>query len=299
MIIGHQKIINLLDRSVKKGKIAQSYLFSGPESAGKFTLAKIFARALIENKGDWSDWGNKGDGENAVDLMVVEPEKEEKKGVVKEKEIKIEQIREARKNLLLFPYSGKYKVLIINNAHRMSESAQNSLLKILEEPNSTSIIILVTHEKKRILPTIQSRCQKINFSLVSEKDIEEGLEKKKLKFSNEFAVLSLGRPGIAISLCEDSRKLKLWQETLFDLDNLPKLDLNQRLEKAEELSKNTPEAIKKLELWIWTLRSKSLLSENRPKEYFKQIEMIENSISDISRTNASSRLILENLLINL
>lgn len=298
-IIGHQKIINLLDRSIKGGKIVQAYLFSGPESVGKFTLARIFAQALITDTPILPIIGMNEQSNKLLDLIIIEPEREEKRGVIKEKEIKIDQIRDAQKNLLLFPYSGKYKVLIVNNAHRMSEMAQNSLLKILEEPNSTSVIVLVTHDYNKILPTLKSRCQKINFSLVAGEEIKKRLENMKIKNDDEIITLSLGRPGIALTLCEDKEKFNAWQKSVDDLKKLPSLNINQRLEKAEELSKNIVETVKKLELWIWMLHLESFESEDKGEINFKAIEKIEKSILDITQTNAGSRLILENLLINI
>lgn len=291
--IGHQKIINFLDRSIEKGNIAQAYLFSGPESVGKFTLAKLFAGSIItenivkKNK----------DAGVPLDLIVIEPEKEEKKGIIKEKDIKIEQIREAQKSLLLFPYSGKYKVLIVNDAHRMTIPAQNSLLKILEEPNSTSVIILVTHEPGKILPTLKSRCQKINFSLVDNQEIIEGLEKNGKKSSREMAGLLLGRPGIAINLSEDGKKLANWREAIVNLEKIPTLGINDRLRMAEKMSKNMSDSIKNLELWIWTLHFQGGKAANM--ENFRRIELIENTILMVTESNASSRLILENLMLNL
>lgn len=300
MFIGNQKIINLLDKSLKKGKIAQAYLFSGPESVGKFLLAGIFAGRLIENRGNWGNWENQGDYKDQkkpVDLVVIEPEREEKKGIVKEKDIKIGQIREAQKFLLTYPVRGKYKVLIINNAQRMTEASQNSLLKILEEPNSTSIIILVTHEPAKILPTLRSRCQKINFSLVIDSEIKKGLQALGIKTSGELADLTMGKPGTAIILSQDGVKFDKWRKSVMDLRKLSGLSVNQRLELAGELSKNIVEAVKKLELWIWTLHFRGVGSASR--DDFRRIELIEESILIITQTNANSRLVLENLLINL
>ncbi len=300
MIIGHQKIINLLDRSLKKGKIAQAYLFSGPESVGKFTLAKIFAKRLIENKGSWENQGNLGDKKNIIDLMIVEPEKEEKRGVIKERDIPIEQTREAQKFLLTYPSQGKYKVLIINDAHRMTGSAQNSLLKILEEPNSTSIMILVTHQPEKIFPTLKSRCQKINFSLVDGEAIEEGLKQVKIKAGSEIFNFSLGRPGLVFRLAENKETLGSWREFAEILKKISSLGINERLALAEKLSKNIPETVKKLEIWIWLLKNKALSGERSfSAGNFRKMALIEKSILEITETNANSRLALENLLINL
>ncbi len=298
MFIGHQKIINLLERNLRKGKMAQAYLFSGPESVGKFTLAKIFSESLI--KGDSSILRNtkaRNSIGGLLDLMIIEPKREEKRGITKEKDIKIEQIREAQKNLLLFPYSGKYKVLIINNAHRMTISAQNSLLKILEEPNNTSIIILVTYEAGNILPTLRSRCQKINFSLVDNRKIIEGLEKNGKKSSREITGLLLGRPGVAIELNENRKKLANWREAIINLEKIPSLGINDRLNMAEKMSKNMPENIKNLELWIWTLHFQG--EKGAGMDNFRRIELIENAILMATENNANGRLILENLMLNL
>ncbi len=305
MFIGHQKIINLLDRSVKKGKIAQAYLFSGPESVGKFTLARLFAECLINAIDTTLLYSNVVQvGEvrknNLVDLAIIKPEKEEKKGVVKEKDIPIKQMREAQKFLLTYPLWGKYKVLIIDNAHRMTGSAQNSLLKILEEPNSTSIIILVTHQLEKIFPTLKSRCRRINFSLVDEKAIKEGLRQMKIEAGSEIFNFSLGRPGLVIKLAENKETLDSWREFAESLKKISSLGINERLALAEKLSKNIPEAVKKLEIWIWSLRNKTLSDKSGfSGENFRKISLIEKSVFEITETNANSRLALENLLINL
>ncbi|MCX6765574.1 MAG: AAA family ATPase [Candidatus Moranbacteria bacterium] len=304
-IIGHQKILNLLDRSLKRDSISQAYLFAGPESVGKFTIAQEFAKSAINGTDFISSVSRKRDEKSRplLDLIIVEPEKEEKRGITKEKEIKIEQIRKARKNLLLFPFQRKYKVLIVDNAHRMNEASQNALLKILEEPNSTSVIILVTHDESRILPTLKSRCQKILFSLVSEEKIKKGLEKKGMLVSNELISLSLGRPGIALTISDKREEFLLRQEALEQLQGLPAQSLNQRLEMAEELSKNIVKTAKKLELWIWITRLQGLKEFQRKEQSgqknFSRAELIEKSLSVLQQTNANSRLVLENLLINL
>lgn len=297
-IIGHHKIINLLERSIEKGKIAQAYLFSGPESVGKFTLAKIFSESLIKKEASkLRNMEARDNMSGLLDLIIVEPEREEKRGITKENDIKIEQIREAQKSLLLFPYSGKNKVLIVNDAHRMTISAQNSLLKILEEPNSTSVIILITHEAGKILPTLKSRCQKINFSLVDNEEIIEGLEKNGKITSQEIAGLLLGRPGIAIELSEDGKKLASWREAVINFEKIPTLGINDRLSMAEKMSKNMSDSIKNLELWIWTLHFQGKKEDDM--DNFRRIELIENAILIATENNASGRLILENLMLNL
>lgn len=134
MFIGNTKAVKLLEKSMRNSRISHAYLFSGPENVGKLALAKIFSRGLILGKPlDLEINGKK----NPFDMVILSPEIEEKKGITKEKDIKIENIRNLQKELSLFPYEGKYKILIVDNAHKLTVSSQNALLKILEEPNET------------------------------------------------------------------------------------------------------------------------------------------------------------------
>lgn len=300
MFIGNKKAVKLLERIIKGKKIAQAHIFSGPESVGKFALAKIFSRAIINDHSFSSMLGSVEENSEKetlpLDLVILEPEVEEKKGIKKEKKIEIERIREIQKELALYPYQGKYKVLIINNAHKMTENSQNALLKILEEPNPTTIIILVTHEEGRILPTIRSRCQKVTFNLVSPDEIKEKIPSiSKGIGSEEIMKFSLGRPGLARKIAESKDDLNFRREALEKLKSLSKAGVNQRLKIAEKLAKNISETTAVLELWIWALHVPAL--EN--VKLFKIIGKMEESLDDIKNTNANARLILENLLLNL
>lgn len=318
-MIGHQKIIKLLSQSIEKNKVAQAYLFSGPEGVGKFTLAKKFARNLISGKnltilrnmvrngnGSGSE-PRDGDGKSKKflsDLIILEPEIEEKKGVTKERDIKIERIRDVQKEMSLFPSQGNYRALIIDNAHKMNKVSQNALLKTIEEPNETSIIILVTHEEGKLLPTVKSRCQKIRFNLVADSEIEKLLEnaeilRKGSTFKNKIISFSAGRPGWAVKMARDKKELYSRENALEELKKISVMNIVQRLEMAEEFSKNIPEAIKKLELWIWIMHSGAMKNFGNAPRFFKIIEKLENSADELKNTNANGRLVLENLIINL
>lgn len=302
LFIGNQKTVRLLERSLEKGKIAQAYIFAGPEAVGKFTLSKAFALALIKNE-KIAPPGFIGEGDKAekkattIDLMILEPEKEEKKGVIKIKEIKVENAREAQKFLLTFPINSKYKTLIVNDAHRLTEEAQNSFLKILEEPNSTSVIILVTHQLKKILPTLRSRSQIVNFSLVGEQEIREWLKENGFISTTKAIALSLGRPGIAWELARNRKKAKNWEEKAKELETLAEKNINDKLELAEKMAKNVAEAVQILDLWIWILRRHAFFANKVNHQNFQRIEKIEKSIANITETNANPRLILENLFL--
>jgi DNA polymerase-3 subunit delta' len=286
MFIGNVKAVEFLKKSIENGRLAHAYLFSGPENLGKFTLAKKFAQSLI--KGRSLDLNIEVE-KNLLDLMILEPEMEKKKGVIKEKEIKIEDVRNIQKDLMLFPFEGKYKVLIVNNANKMSSSSQNALLKILEEPNKTTIIILVTNEDSKILPTIKSRCQKVNFLLMD----RGGMRKF---FEEDLVLFSMGRPGLAYRFTDNPEELSERKKGFKELDDFFGMEINDRLKLAEKYSGDVVQAIKKMEFWIWILRSKALDSGDLN---FKSTEKIVESIDKIKKTNSNARLVLENLFLNL
>jgi len=276
--------LNFLQKSIEKNAFSQAYIFSGPENVGKSLVAKLFAESLISGR-------KMAEHENRKvlpDLLIVEPIKEEKDGVIKEKDISIEQIREARQILSLFPYDGKRKVLIVDDADRITIQAQNSLLKLLEEPNSTSVCILIAHNSDLILRTVKSRCQEIRFTLVSEQELGMGIGKPT---DNDIVFLAAGRPGLTVRMFEDENEL-IFRSRLGEIfKNLPSQGINEKLKLAEKYSKNIPEAIKTLEFWMYVAYKNNFHWEN--------ISQIEESLERMKKTNTNGRLVLENLFLNL
>ncbi len=292
LFIGNKKTVDLLKKSMKNNKISQAYLFSGPENVGKLSLAKIFSRSLILGKP--LDFKTE-ERNNPLDLIILGPEIEEKKGIIKEKEIKIENIRNAQKDLSLFPYEGKYKILIIDNAHKLTLSSQNALLKTLEEPNETSILILITHEESKIIPTVKSRCQKINFSLVSSEEI-----KNNLQVSEELILFSMGKPGLIYKMIKDPKDLEIKKDDLEIIDRFSKIGINEKLKIAENMAQDLNWGIKRLEFWIWAIRINILKNSNLSKFFnFRTIEKIEKTLVVLKNTNVNPRLTIEKLFLEI
>lgn len=292
LFIGNKKVTASLQKSLERGLLNHAYIFSGPEQVGKFTLAKMFALSAISGKEmnvDVSDF----DKNALLDLILVSPEIIEKKGISKQRDISIESIRDAKQSLSLFPYHGKYKIMIVNDAHKLNVSAQNALLKILEEPNPTTIIILVTHEIDRILPTVQSRSQIINFSLASDEQMQK-------VFSQDIISLSAGRPGLAQFMLENEDEKIFRSETIEEFNKVINGSLNERFALAEEFSKDIVKTLKRLNVWMWEMRKKSLLSDEiKRKDIYASIEKIQKSMETLKRTNASARLVLETLFMDI
>lgn len=142
-ILGHKKQLEFLSSAISKGKLAHAYIFAGPESVGKRTIALKLAQSILATEGQ----------NFHPDLLEINGQEG----------IKIEQIRELVYKLSLKPYMAKYKVAIIDAAENMTAEAANALLKCLEEPKPGTILILVTANPNRLPKTIISRTQKITF----------------------------------------------------------------------------------------------------------------------------------------
>ena len=176
----NQKQWNFLEKTEKNNSLVSVYLFCGPSKIGKNTMAFDFVRKInnLEEKTNIEDGAN-------PDVIVVAPKTEEKAKKKRKKDISIEQVKEAIKSVGYYPYKAKYKVLIIKEADRMTASAANSLLKIMEEPTSDTIIILVSDNDLRLLSTIRSRCQIIRFGLASKAVISKQLQYENVEFEEE------------------------------------------------------------------------------------------------------------------
>ena len=293
LFIGNKKVVTMLSSSLAKGKLNHAYIFSGPEAVGKFTLAKMFALSAIGRNSLIFDT-DLVDKDAILDLIVVEPAIVEKNKVSKQRDISIEAVREAKLSLSLFPYHGKYKVLIVRDAHRMNLAAQNGLLKVLEEPNQTTLIILVTNEIDRMLPTIISRCQMVNFGLVSETDMTDAL------LLNDVVKLSNGRPGQAIVMANDNEEFNFKAEAQNQFRKISSGSINERFALAETFSKDIVKTLEKLNVWIWEMRKDALNAGGKECEnIYEKIEKIQKSMQILKRTNANGRLILETLFMDL
>ena len=175
-IIGNKAIKEELASKIKQGRITHSYLFLGREGIGKTQFAKEFGKMILcqeEQKEKRPCCRCKSckeiESENHPDFILIEPI---------ETTIKIEQIRQMQEKLLEKPILSNQKVYILKDADRMTKEAQNCLLKTLEEPPSYITIILIGSNESSFLNTIRSRCTKLFFQPIPEKDLEEFLKNK-------------------------------------------------------------------------------------------------------------------------
>lgn len=175
-IYGQQQIVEHFQKAIETKKISHAYIIHGERSSGKEFIAKVFAQALLCEKGGKEPCGECHSCHQAVsgnhpDIIRVLHDKPATIGV--------EDIRTGINNdILIKPYSSEYKVYIINEAEKMTVQAQNALLKTLEEPPAYAVIILLTSNLEMMLPTILSRCVVLNMKPVPDDMVKRYLMKE-------------------------------------------------------------------------------------------------------------------------
>lgn len=293
-IIGHRKERETLLQGVREKNIAQAYLFHGPRGIGKSLCAREFA-SLLANEPDFEPTEEKP---HPFDVLVLRPVEETKRGVTKTKNIPAEDVRAALSFLSSFPVSGDFRVVIIEDAHKLSDTAQNVLLKTLEEPQSTAVIILVTHEIGSILPTVLSRVKRVHFDFVSEEDMKEGMKEYSqggLDIAPFF--YSLGRPGMIRRALADPVSFEEEKEKLSLLFRLSTLSVSERLALAEKLALKSDLTIRLLEWWLPGLYNQAMKTKekNTTVQFFTLLENTEKTVSLLKTTQSNPRLLLEKL----
>lgn len=169
-LVGQEYTKKLLKNSVKSGKFAHAYIFTGPRGTGKTSSAKIFAKAI--NCLNPVDGNPCNKCENCLNFSsspdIIELDAASNNGV--------DDIREIINNVRLAPSSMKIKVYIIDEFHMLSTSAFNALLLTLEEPPKDVVFILATTDIQSVPITVLSRCQRFDFKSISLNDIENRLK---------------------------------------------------------------------------------------------------------------------------
>ena len=157
-VVGHKNIIKYIQNAVTADAVSHAYILNGERGSGKKLLANLFAMSLqCENRDEDGDACGKcrscrqAVSGNQPDIIRVMHEKPNT--------ISVDDIRvQINDDIVIRPYSSKYKVYIVADADMMSVQAQNALLKTIEEPPEYAVIMLLTENAETLLPTIRSRC---------------------------------------------------------------------------------------------------------------------------------------------
>ena len=208
-IKGQDHIVSVLENEAKSGKIAHAYLFSGSRGTGKTSIARIFAKTL-----------------RVSDEDVYEMDAASNRG--------IDEIRAIRDAVHTYPYSSKYKVYIVDEAHMLTKEAWNAFLKTLEEPPKHVIFIMATTEQHKLPDTVISRCECFAFKKPTHQALVESIleiskaEKYTIekKSASLIATLADGSFRDAISILQkamhSSEDTKLSHEEIENVLGAPK-----------------------------------------------------------------------------
>lgn len=204
-VIGHTQIIDYFHKAIAQDKLAHSYIITGEKGSGKKLLTGIFAKTLQCEAQGTEPCGEcrsckQSDSGNQPDIIWVTHEKPGSIGV--------DDVRDQLVgDIVIKPYSSKYKIYIVDEAEKLTVQAQNALLKTIEEPPAYGIIIFLTTNAEMFLPTIVSRCVNLNLYPLSSKLVKTHLmeELKVPDYKADVCVaFSQGNMGKAIQLAKSA-----------------------------------------------------------------------------------------------
>ncbi|OGY41058.1 MAG: DNA polymerase III subunit delta' [Candidatus Buchananbacteria bacterium RBG_13_36_9] len=303
-IVGHEKIAQFLQKSLSNNRLGHAYLFSGKAHLGKKLVARKFIASIL-----CEDYHKQKQLQAAAwpcnecifcqqlargihpDVFYLKKEDDKKN-------ISVEQVREMHKFLSLTSFLNSYKIALIESAGDLSESAQNALLKILEEPAPKTMLILIAEDFTQLLPTIVSRCQVIKFWALKEEEIFRhlitlGANREQAKI---FTALAGGQIGTAINFLVQPEYLNEYSEKMDGLLNLFSHDLTANFQSIESIfsaAKNPLEAATLLqtELGYWQLILRDILASKNNLDNLLVNQHYRDKIKNLALTYSTPKIL--------
>lgn len=200
-LVGHGRVVQRLFDAIAADRLHHAYLLEGPQGVGKRSLALLVALAANCEAATGDRPCAHCDTCRAIlegthpDVLVLEPDSTKAGGT-----IPVADVREVIRQTGYRRYAARRRIVIVDPAEAMQESAANALLKTLEEPPDGTGFLLVSHNASALLPTIRSRCQRVRLGAVPARDIERWLTRRGVAEASLLAQLALGCPGRALAL---------------------------------------------------------------------------------------------------
>ena len=320
-VVGHADIIQYIQNAVTEDKVSHAYIMNGERGSGKKLLANLFAQTLQCERG-----GNEPCYEchsckqalsgNHPDIITVQHEKPSS--------ISVDEIRvQVNEDIQVKPYSSKYKIYIIPEADLMTQQAQNALLKTIEEPPAYAVLILLTENAQKLLPTICSRCVMLKLRNIKDQLVKKYLMKNlhipdyKADVCTAFAQGNIGR---AILLANSEHFNEIKEEAIQLLKNIDTMDVSDLIEAVKRCSQykmDVDDYLDVLAIWyrdvliykatqsidrVIFAEQLSYIKERARKSSYEGIENIIKAIENAKarlRANVNFDLVMELLLLTI
>jgi DNA polymerase-3 subunit delta' len=326
-LVGQQHAHRILSGALRSARISHAYLFVGPAGVGRMATARAFAQALLCARGGDDACGDCGPCRKVAagthpDLRVVTPGRTE--AGAERRAVAIDQIRDLKRDAAYPPYEGRWKIYIIEDTDQMRAEAANSLLKVLEEPSPSTVIILLSTSTEALLPTLVSRAQLVRFTLVPADEIAKALLSRggiPVERARFLAATARGRPGSAFEAAgAGDEPFARRRAVLTTLAAVQRGDIVAGLDAAEAVAKQKEEIEGWLDialLWlrdlaVWRVTQDSTLLANvdlrdeiareaapaRVADLARAVGAVEEAKAALRR-NINPRLILEALFTQL
>ncbi len=319
---GQQAAVRMLEAALRDDRLHHAYLFTGPAHVGKLTLAVQLAQAANCDTDDGACRQRIAAGQHAdVRVIAVDGEAAEGPRTV----IGIEAIRDIISSAYLQPYEGRMRVFIINGADRMSTDAANALLKVLEEPPDSVLLVLLSDNPEGVLPTVRSRCQLLELRPLPVDETVALLHEQYGVGAEQAEVLgrlSRGCIGWAIEATQDPSLMAGVHQRIERIVDVASGGLEERFSYADDLARRfqrDPAAGRdELFLWMRWLRDVLLVQQGQeasivnvtwrqtltrhaealtPAQTVRWLHRLTETIEALDR-NANARLALEALMMD-
>lgn len=263
-IVGHEDVVAHLKNAIRTDKVSHAYIFGGERGSGKRLLATVFAMTLqcLEHGTDPCQVCpscRKLQSGNHPDVIFVTHEKPNSIG--------IDDIREQLiGDIGIKPYESPYKIYIVDDASKLTLQAQNALLKTIEEPPAYAVIILLADNTDALLPTITSRCVKLNLKPVSDDEMKDYLMNQlhvpdyQAEIEASFAQGNIGR---AKQLAESTDFMEMTEDVIRLLKNSRRMDVAAMIEVVKAWSSDKLDIYDRLDIFTMWFRDVLLFKATR------------------------------------